>query len=98
MPKLEFSSFEPYVGKQLEIVDPATGDVQLTMNLTKARQLPALTEEQPTAFTLFMDGPSSTPLDQGTFMFRIGGFGDVPIFIVPVGQSGDIRTYQAIFN
>ena len=49
-------------------------------------------------FSLTFDGPAETPLEQGTYWFTRSDFGTHGIFIVPIGQEGNTRAYEAIFS
>lgn len=49
-------------------------------------------------FSLTFEGASEVPLEQGTYWFTRTDFGTHGVFIVPIGEKGNTRTYEAIFS
>ena len=49
-------------------------------------------------FSLTFQGNLQVPLDQGLYWLKRSDFGVQGIFIVPMGQDEDSRTYEAIFS
>ena len=49
-------------------------------------------------FSLLFHGPKSRPLPQENYAFSHPRMGKFDLFIVPVGQAGDVVRYEAIFN
>lgn len=53
----------------------------------------------PTSFALLFEGPTDTPVGQGTYTFCAPDDATSSIFIVPVGPGEQGRpTYEAVFN
>ena len=50
------------------------------------------------SFSLLFKGPTSSPLEQGTYMVENKSTGLFPLFIVPVYPLGNGLYYEAIFN
>lgn len=49
-------------------------------------------------FSLLFRGPADRALAQGTWKMAHEALGDLDIFLVPVGQDGSGRYYEAVFN
>src|SRR5690606_714041 len=49
-------------------------------------------------FALLFTGPAQQPLAQATFLLGHAVLGELPVFLVPVGQRGELIEYQAIFS
>jgi hypothetical protein len=46
------------------------------------------------SFSLHFEAPSGRVLDQATYPLTHGAFGELPIFLVPIGPN----RYEAVFN
>ncbi|HTO91281.1 MAG TPA: hypothetical protein VMJ70_09135 [Candidatus Sulfotelmatobacter sp.] len=49
-------------------------------------------------FSVLFHGPRQPAFDQGTFRVDHPAIGTFDLFLVPVGESGDTRHYEAVFN
>lgn len=49
-------------------------------------------------FSLLFTGPTSSPLEQGTYMLENTSTGTFPLFMVPVINENDNIVYEAVFN
>lgn len=49
-------------------------------------------------FSLTFTGPAARPLAQSTYPFSHAKMGKFDMFIVPIGQDKEIRTYEAVFT
>ena len=49
-------------------------------------------------FSLVFEGAASEAFQQGSHKIEHETLGAIDVFLVPVGQSGDKITYEAIFN
>ena len=47
---------------------------------------------------LTFEGPAGVPLEQGIYWFKRSDFGPDGIFVVPIGEKGNTRSYEAIFS
>lgn len=79
----------------------------LIVQLAKVRDLPRaglnrmkapVNSDIENNFSILFRGPGSRSLEQGTYSFQHDGIGAFPLFVVPMGQEGDARYYEAIFN
>jgi hypothetical protein len=50
------------------------------------------------AFSLFFEGPPSPALQQSIHRLENAGFGEIEIFLVPIGTSPNGLRYQALFT
>jgi hypothetical protein len=49
-------------------------------------------------FSLVFEGSARTPFNQGTYPVQHPQLGSFDLFLVPVGPTGAVQPYQAIFN
>jgi hypothetical protein len=70
--------------------------------LVKAAPLPGAAVPEAAAeenFSLIFHGPAAEPISQDTYLLDHPVFGQLPIFIVPVGPAQTThRCYEAVFN
>ena len=88
------AAFSPYVGQVFHLAGEG-----VELELVEAEALPAhegAPRQDP--FSLLFRGPAGCSLPQGTYTLSHKEVGDVPMFLVPVGQSGQRVLFQAIFN
>jgi len=95
---LELSVFQANVGQSFKVCGFENQEELATLALSEATSLPHASEKCKEPFSLIFEGPDSTPLDQGTYVFEHSSIGAQPIFMVPLSQSNGMRRYQAIFN
>lgn len=50
------------------------------------------------SFSLVFRGPSGKPLEQGMFRVTHPSIEPMDLFVVPVGEEGGERIYQAVFS
>jgi hypothetical protein len=50
------------------------------------------------AYAVYFHGPLDITLPQSTYLFTSDALGERAIFIVPLGPTGDVMVYEAIFN
>jgi hypothetical protein len=78
------------------VVDQTGAPGELTLRLA------AVTERRIdggyATYRLEFSGPSTMPLDQGMITLRHGAHDEQALFVVPVGQAGDARTYEAVIS
>lgn len=93
-----YDNILPHVGSTFRINFPE-GTVEL--KLTRVDHL----REKHTSKRLFRDsfalqflGPAGAFLPQGTYAMQHESLGELPIFIVPVGQEEEGVQYEAIFT
>ena len=95
--RLDLATFHPRVGQTFDVEITERSSIQLT--LTEANLGPWQPHDGPaTAFELLFQGPSDPILPQATYRLTHADLGPLDIFIVPIGQSNDGTTYQAVFN
>ena len=97
--EMKHKDFAELVGESFEVAAEEDGAPVSQLKLASAAELsqPA----QPNGripFLLTFEGPAGFPLDQGTYWFKRSDFGPLGIFIVPVAESGNTRSYEAIFS
>lgn len=96
--ELALSDFERLLGQSFEVPSEVDGEVYTRLVLNEVSRLPHRHPSRPEPFSLTFNGPSERPLDQGTYCLSHETAGDLEIFIVPIGESDQIRRYQAVFN
>jgi hypothetical protein len=70
------------------------GEIEVPLVLRSARSNPGDHPGGALEFT----GPVDVTLTQGTYPLRHDEIGAGPLFLVPVGQTPDARTYEAVFG
>ena len=88
-------TFAGLVGERFAV--PAAA---LELVLTEAEELggPPGAARPTGGFSLVFQGPPDPVLDQATYALEHEGLGEFPLFLVPIGRTGDRTLYQAIFN
>lgn len=95
--RLDLSVFEPHVGDGFRVEAGEHGTIEMT--LTAARPGPWQPEgETEFAFELMFEGPATPLLPQATYGMEHPVTGRLEIFIVPLAQSAEGVTYQAVFS
>jgi hypothetical protein len=95
--RLDLSVFEPHVGDVFGVDAGEHGTIDMT--LSAARPGPWQPEgETAFAFELMFAGPATPLLPQATYRMKHPGTGPLDIFIVPLAQSAEGSTYQAVFS
>lgn len=83
-----------YVGSQFEVLENLPNPLSITLtNIVEH----AKTERQE-VFSLFFHGPSDIYLEQRTYRLKHQEFGELEIFLVPVGKDKDGFEYESVFN
>jgi hypothetical protein len=95
---MELSDVEPLVGQLFDVPADAEGEVYVQLTLISASAYGQGNEFRAVPFSLLFDGPSSHPLEQGSYPVRHETLGEQAIFLVPISDNGTVRQYQAIFN
>ncbi|WP_243057041.1 hypothetical protein [Nocardioides sp. SR21] len=88
---VSFDLLTDLVGEDLEIT--AAEDVTGTLRIARATP-----NEGGTGGTVVLVGPSDPAFGQGTYPIRHAEHGEGVLFIVPVGDDGTQRTYEAVFG
>jgi hypothetical protein len=91
------ATFSPHVGQKFRLAQE--GGEALEMELVEAEALrshPGAPRQDP--FSLVFRGPPGVNLGQGMQTLTHPETGEVALFLVPVGQSGQSVLYQAVFN
>ena len=70
--------------------------IALTVRAVTPLDSPSPRPGQP--FSLILEGPIDTPLDQGTYRYTHPTHGEDAMFLVPIGQDATQRRYEAVFN
>ena len=93
---LTFETFSDKVDQAFVLDEPDTPPIELKLveaklviNYLKAERLP---------FSLLFTTTGDFILPQRMYQLRNDALGKLEIFIVPIARSGDVVTYQAIFN
>lgn len=93
---LHYEDYLPHIGSKFKapITESLTAEFELTSVVNKP---PSPQQEQ---FILNFRLPKSFPIPHVQFMFTLQHevLGEGVIFLVPIEQSGDSVTYEAIFN
>lgn len=76
----------------------ATADPQQPIQLRLDQVKESAAAGQYIQFSLLFRGPLDAPLVQQTFLLSHPELEQLPVFLVPVGQSEDNIQYQAIFS
>jgi hypothetical protein len=93
---LAIETFSDKVDQAFVLEEPDFPPIELTLieaklltNYLKAERLP---------FSLLFTTRGQFILPQRIYRMRNAALGTLTIFIVPVAKSGDVVTYQAVFN
>jgi len=96
---LTFEDFRDLVGASFALCDDA-GAAQVELRLAEATALPArngIPGGRP-PFSLIFSGPLDRFAPQGLYLLKNDSFGEATLFMVPVGQTAEGFSYQALFN
>lgn len=95
--RLTRDGFARHVNSAFRVYADESTVVDLT--LTEVTPVKSGGSRGPTeSFSLFFHGPAGKPIGQGMYRFEHSGIGAFDLFIVPIGQDRDTRTYEAVFN
>lgn len=72
------------------------GEVCVQLLLEQATESPARSGY--VQFALLFTAPAAQPLVQATFLLTHDTLGETPVFLVPVGQRGELIEYEAVFS
>lgn len=88
-------SFAPHVGSQFAVATVSEGmDLTLSSIGPAGAGLPG----KRVPFALHFRGPAGPLLRQGVYRLRHQAFGDLEIFLVPLGPQAGGTVYEAIFS
>jgi Domain of unknown function (DUF6916) len=74
------------------------GGTVVRLVLVEASGIASEESPRPAPFSLLFRGPRAPVLPQRTYRIAKDAFGEVDIFLVPVGQSDGGIFYEAVFN
>jgi hypothetical protein len=88
------TSFAHQIGSIFQVIDipPAPFDLSMT------RVVEHLKTQQNESFSVFFLGPTDRFFQQGIRKLKHAQFGEMEIFLVPVGRTKDGFEYEAAFN
>ncbi|HYD69835.1 MAG TPA: hypothetical protein VED21_30470 [Azospirillum sp.] len=95
---LTINDFADKIGQSFKIRFEENVEVDLTLSKVEPgkHKTPGTMREP---FSLIFNGPEDLRLSQGAFPLENEALGNLPIFMVPVGQNADgTIMYQAIFS
>ena len=88
--------FEQHTGSTFRLADGGEGS---ELRLESVRRSGRRHEEGGReGFALLLSGSVNAPLSQGTHRLQHEQMGELEIFLVPVGVSGETFTYEAVFS
>ena len=98
--QLTQAHFTPHLGTEFQVILPGNHTCALTLQAVEALGGPAqkTNEGKRSGFALIFHGPTSKPLGQNTFTLAHQEIGKFALFLVPVGETNEHRTYETIFN
>ena len=96
--ELAFADFERLIEQSFEVPAEHDDEVYTRLKLVEVSRLPHGHPERQEPFSLMFEGPKDRPLDQSTYVLVHPEIGEQGIFLVPIGERGDVRLYQSIFN
>ena len=94
--ELVTGAFEGRVGETFAATPSYAGE-PLGLTLTSCVESPHARPDHP-AFSLFFDGPGPDRREQQIFALEHAELGEFGLFLVPVGQTEDGFTYEAVIN
>jgi hypothetical protein len=100
MDQLTYSTFSDIIGETFLVrIDSAE---TISAELIEATDHTAAAANKETSrqecFSILFRGPLERPVEQGTYTFNHRRFGDIALFIVPVGMDDKGRHYEAVVN
>ena len=95
---LVLADFEHLVGKSFDVPAEEAGEVFTQLILCEVSRLPHGHPARLEPFSLIFEGSRGCALEQGTYWLIQPALGERAIFLVPLGDQGEMRRYQAIFN
>ena len=95
---MELKDIQPLVGEQFAVPSDIDGEPFVLLNLCSAESSGKGHSGRAEPFSLIFEGPSSSPLSQGSYRLSNANLSDQDIFVVPISDDGTNRQYQAIFN
>ena len=97
IPALSQRDFEPRIGEVFRVALDDGTSLEFVLNEVAPKGDPAPAGDRPCAFSLVFHGPLDRDLPQQIYQLENGSLGTVPIFLVPIGPSGDRMQFEAIF-
>jgi hypothetical protein len=92
---LTVDDFAATVGSPYAVDGGAAGTIELVLRTATAGAATTGAPRDP--FSLLFVGPTDPPLAQATYLLAHPAFGELPIFLVPVGRDADGVRYEAVF-
>lgn len=94
---LGVGDFESQLGQVFSLgADACDGPLGLELVEATATGHPGSSGRQP--FSLLFRGPASPVLTQATYRLESEGFGEIELFLVPLGPADGGFRYEAVFN
>jgi hypothetical protein len=87
--------FEAVVGSSARIEHVGT-TVQARLESAKASPYPS--GRAAGGFSLLLSAPLQPALTQGIYSIEIDGLGSLELFLTPVAQNAELRSYEVVFN
>lgn len=88
------NTLSEYVGSNFQVLVNVPKPLFIT--LTRIQEL-TKTERQET-FSLYFHGPADMFMQQATYRLKHEQFGEIDLFLVPVGRDKDGFEYECAFN
>ena len=88
------TSFQEQLNTVVDVVDGSSGPFELIMTHVTEHA----TTEHNQAFSVFFRGPADHFMQQGIHKLKHSQFGEMDIFLVPVGKTAESFEYEAAFN
>lgn len=98
--QIPVSAFADQVNGSFAVVVPNGQAVELILTSVSQPRIPENRGggDAYESFSLFFQGPGSSPLGQGRWVLRNHRLGCFELFIVPIGNAGGFFQYQAAFT
>jgi hypothetical protein len=97
--ELTLENFAACVDEAFDVAMEENGAPVTQLMLVSAKELgPPSDANGRIPFSLTFEGTSQVPLEQGIHWLKRSNLGELGIFIVPISEKGNIRSYEAIFS
>jgi hypothetical protein len=93
--RLTAEDFEPHLHRSFAI---GPDDRRWDAELVEIRRLPSSSSVARQPFAVVFRGPATPVQSQGMYRVSRAGWGDVDLFLVPVGDDGTGIQYEAVFG
>jgi hypothetical protein len=95
---LTAGDFEPLVGTDFDVRDPATGETVVVLRLVEVLRQRERPGQQRQPFVLHFLGPDAPVLNQVVHSLSHNEMGELECFMGPVVAGGPGITYEAVFS